>query len=145
MKYTGNDKRKAYVYRKMVHEFFPYPGVKVPVIINGKEKGYLLKIAFELDCDYPLNHKILVPDLINRPVEIHKTRKSGWLLEPERLARYQEEGFKLKYVRYVNKKDMTWVNEIFYKWKWIPEEERKEDYLELSDKLYDKETYGKKA
>lgn len=122
----------------MNHEFFPLPGEKIPVIINGRKKGYLLKIVFELDCEYPLNHKRLVPDLINRPIEIHQTKKTGWLLEPERLARYQEEGFRLKYVKYAGRSDNNWLNgthEIYYKWKWIPEDERKEDNLELSDKL----------
>lgn len=119
----------------MVHEFYPYPGVKVPVKVNGRDKGFLLKLAFELDCEYPLNHKRLEPDLINRPVEIETHGKKGELVEPERLARYQEEGFRLLYVKCTDRDDSRWVNEIYYKWKWIPGSERPEDRLELSERL----------
>lgn len=119
----------------MEHEFYPFPGVVVPVKINGKRKGNLLKMVFELDCDYPLNRKHLVPDLINRPVEIERKGRKGRLVEPEKLARHQDEGFKLKYVKYTSKEDDKWVNEIFYRWRKFKKEERQEDNLELANKL----------
>lgn len=116
----------------MEHEFYPHPGVEVPVYINGKRRGNLLKLVFELDCDYPLNHKILQPDLINRPVKITTRKGAEHLIEPERLGRYQDEHFRLKYVKFTKE---NWEKEIFYKWKWQSEEARFEDHLDVCRKL----------
>lgn len=114
-------------------EFYPHPGVKVPVKINGYKKGFLLKLVFELDCEYPLNHKFLQPDVINRPVEIRTKEGVDYLYEPERLARYQDESFRLHSVVFT--KEDWGKHEVYYRWKPMPEELRIEDNLDLSDAL----------
>ena len=114
----------------MYYEFYPHPGVKVPVKINGHNRGYLLKLVFDVASDYPLNHKILKPDLINRPVEITTRRGTDHLIEPERLGRWQSESFKLHSVLFTKEE---WDREIYYRWKPILEEQRQEDNLDLGD------------
>lgn len=116
----------------MLHEFYPLPGVKVPVKINGHQRGYLLKLVFELDCDYPLSRKHLQPDLINSPVIITTKKGADHLIEPERLGRYQDEGFRLHSVKFTKEE---WDKEIYYRWKPIPKEKRREDFLDLSETL----------
>lgn len=113
-------------------EFYPYPGVEVPVTIDGERKGKLLKLVFELDCEYPLGHKRLRPDLINRPIEIDTSRPQRPIVKPYRLARHQKESFRLISVKYT---DEEWKNEIFYKWKWPTDEESVEDRLDISNDL----------
>lgn len=116
----------------MLYEFYPLPGTKVPVKVNGKDRGNLLKLVFDMDSEYPLNHKLLTPDLINVPVEITVKDGMGFLVEPERLGRHQNEGFRLHSVR-VTKEE--WDREIYYRPRPMPEEDRREDSLDLADSI----------
>lgn len=107
-------------------EFYPQPGVRVPVYIDKKGAGYLLKLVFDVDAEYPNAHKIPRTDLINRRVVID-TKATESLIEPNRLRVIQDEGFRLKEVKITNEK---WEGEVSYYYKTEPEELRHEDILE---------------